>query len=139
LCIGILAFSGCGNAPADTPPLAPVTGTISFDGKPLTQGTIQFTPDSTQGTSGRMALGQIQSDGTYQLTTISSGDGAQVGHHIVTIQAYESTPFDPNNPKPTTTKSLLPERYADPAQSNLKAEVVAGKTNSIDFKLTTAP
>ncbi|WP_417378405.1 carboxypeptidase regulatory-like domain-containing protein [Gimesia sp.] len=137
----ILYFSltSCSQGPTDTPPLAPVKGVVTLDGKPLTTGTIQFTPDKDRGTTGRMALGGIKEDGTFELMTIKKGDGAQVGHHLVSIECYESSAFDPNQPVNQTPKSLIPNRYTDPKKSELTAQVQAGEENNFTFQLTSKP
>ncbi|WP_339734654.1 hypothetical protein [uncultured Gimesia sp.] len=134
-----LLSTGCGGGPADTPPLARVKGTVTLDGKPLTSGSVQFTPDKNRGTTGRMALGNINEDGTFELMTIRAGDGAQVGYHLVAIECYESAAFDPNQPVNQTPKSLIPKRYTDPKTSKLTAEVKSGEDNSFAFDLKTKP
>ncbi|QDT97785.1 carboxypeptidase regulatory-like domain-containing protein [Gimesia aquarii] len=134
-----LILAGCSGGPTDTPPLARVKGTVTLDGKPLTSGTVQFTPNKDRGTTGRMALGGIQPDGTFELMTIKAGDGAQIGHHLVAIECYESTEFDPKNPTNPEPKSLIPKRYTDSNKSGLTAEVKANEENSFTFDLKTNP
>ncbi|MCA9005009.1 MAG: hypothetical protein KDA70_07005 [Planctomycetaceae bacterium] len=110
-----------------------------MDGKPLTKGNVQFTPDKDKGTTGRMALGKINEDGTFELMTITSGDGAQVGHHLVSIESYETSAFDPNQPVNQTPKSLIPLKYADPKKSEMTAQVKAGEENNFTFELKSKP
>ncbi|QEG16822.1 hypothetical protein GmarT_26900 [Gimesia maris] len=133
----ILSFtlSACGSGLSDTPPMAPVKGVVTLDGKPLTTGTIQFTPDKDRGTTGRMALGGIKEDGTFELM----GDGAQVGHHLVSIECYESSAFDPNQPVNQAPKSLIPLMYTDPKKSEITAQVQAGEENHFTFELKSKP
>ncbi|HWL11319.1 MAG TPA: hypothetical protein VNQ76_23140 [Planctomicrobium sp.] len=123
---------GCGKAA--TPPLAKVSGVISLDGKPLTAGTVQFIPDKEMGTAGRMAVGTIQSNGHYELTSVKPGDGAQVGHHIVVIQAFETAP-PVTETEPPPPRALIPLKYTDPDTSELRAEVKKGTRNEISFDL----
>lgn len=134
-----LILTGCGGGPTDTPPLAKVKGTVTLDGKPLTSGSVQLTPDKNRGTKGRMALGNINEDGSFELMTIRAGDGAQVGYHLVAIECYESSDFDPNQPVNQSPKSLIPKRYTDPKTSQLTAEVKAGEENTLKFELKTTP
>lgn len=134
-----LVLVGCSSGPDDTPPLAPVTGKVTLDGKPLTSGSVQFTPNKDRGTTGRMALGNINEDGTFELMTITPGDGAQVGHHLVAIESYENTAFDPNKPVNQSPKSLIPKRYTNPQTSQLTAEVKADGDNSFTFELKSKP
>src|SRR5690348_16271909 len=59
----LLAVTGCGSnggkAPGKT---VPVKGTVTYQGKPLTKGTVRFEPDA-----GPEAEGEIRPDGTYEL------------------------------------------------------------------------
>ena len=134
-----LLITGCTQGPTDTPPLARVKGKVLLEGKPLTSGSVQFTPDKNRGTTGRMALGNINDDGTFELMTIRSGDGAQVGYHLVAIESYESASFDPNQPVNQVPKSLIPKRYTDPKTSELTAEVKSGEENYLLFDLKSKP
>jgi hypothetical protein len=80
---------GCGGA--NEYATVPVSGTVTCNGKPLANGTINFTPMADQGRSagnrGRVALGSTDKDGKFKLTTYQNDDGAIVGKHTVTISA----------------------------------------------------
>ncbi|QDT66991.1 hypothetical protein [Calycomorphotria hydatis] len=128
-----ITLAGCQQADRDE--VSPVKGVVIYQGNPLSGGSIQFIPDSSQGTTGRMATGKIGPDGTFELTTYEPGDGALPGHHKVTISYYESEEFDPENPTLSESKSLVPEKYGDPTQSGLNAEVLSGKENTFEFTL----
>ncbi|MDZ7618399.1 MAG: hypothetical protein U1E05_15445 [Patescibacteria group bacterium] len=128
--LAVAALAGCGHRP-NLPPTARVAGTVRLDGKPLPRGTVQFIPDTTQGTSGAPAVGNIASDGTYTLYT-AGVQGAIVGHHKVRVEARA----EPRNEMDTLPASLIPERYADEQSSELTFEVTAGGTNEIDIELT---
>jgi hypothetical protein len=125
-----LLLVGCGG----DGPLSPVHGKVFFKGQPLSRGTIVFTPDPTRGGAGPQATAEIQPDGTFTLHT-ASVEGAIPGWHRVTILALEPPPTDPNAPKFTFPRSLIPDKYRDPAQSGLAFEVLPGKTNGIHFNL----
>ncbi len=74
--------AGCGARGDGTlPDLIPVKGRVFLNGQPLTTGTIRFEPDDF----GRPASGNLQSDGTFVLTTLKDGDGVVPGHHQVSI------------------------------------------------------
>lgn len=128
--VGVL---GCGKSAL--PPRARVTGQVTLDGKPLTSGTILFVPDTAQGTSGPPAIGFIDPQGRYELTTDrdSFGDGAVLGRHKVSIEARDSV--EPG----AVSQSLVPPVYANPETSGLVAEVQAGRVNTIDFGLSSQP
>jgi hypothetical protein len=125
----LVLLAGCGSS---LPPRAPVAGLVTLDGQPLVRGTVTFAPDRGQGTIGPVAVGEIGADGRYRLTTDrhgAGGDGAVVGFHRVRVQSREAG--EPG----TLVRSLIPERYGDPATSGLTAKVEAGKENHIDLEL----
>ena len=123
-------LAGCGGAP---PPLAPVKGKVFYQGRPLTTGTIVFTPDPVRGTSGPLAHGLIQPDGSYQL---KAGDqaGTVPGWHRVTVLAMDVAP-QWNSQQPVTPRSFIPHHYSDPSLSKLACEVQPGKENTLNFNL----
>ena len=141
----VAAVAGCTSS-ATQPPTAPVSGTVTLDGQPLTHGKIRFYP-----AEGRMAYGDIE-NGRYRLTTFNEGDGAEPGQHTVTVEAVEIsyrmppgfTP--PPNASPQKLEELhreighevrnwiVPEHYADMLRSPLREEVGDGK-NEIDFEI----
>ena len=125
-----LLVLGCGGEGG----LAPVHGKVFFQGKPLSRGTIVFTPDPARGGAGPQATAEIQPDGTFALHTAAI-EGAVPGWHRVTILALEPPCTDPGAAKFTIPRSLIPEKYRDPAQSGLACEVLPGKTNGIHFNL----
>ena len=124
-------LAGCQRGPG---PLNAVSGRVSYKGFPLQGGTIVFTPDTTRGAAGPLALGKINGDGSYQLFT---GDepGAYAGWFRVTVTSYSASssqvPGQPFRP----AFSLIPEKYRDPELSMLACEVKANRTNTIDFNL----
>ena len=79
--IVLAAIAGCERGPNTVP----VSGKVSYNGTPLEFGSVMFQPPS-----GQPALGEIQSDGTFSLSTYRPGDGAVVGRHKVRIACYES-------------------------------------------------
>jgi hypothetical protein len=135
----MMSVGGCGGDPKG---LAPVSGTVTYNGKPLANASLAFLPDE-QGARG--ASGTTDANGSYRLTTFESFDGAKVGKHRVAIQCVEKVSFDELERIPTPEeqrtgkpppKSLSPARYRDVNTSGLTADVVAGKKNVFDFALT---
>jgi hypothetical protein len=108
--------------------LNPVTGKVSYRGATLQNGLVVFTPDSSRGESGRIALGTIRADGTFALATDDAA-GAPSGFYRVTVASFAAPGGNP------TAVSLLPEKYRDPQLSLLTCEVKANRANTIDFNL----
>ena len=91
LVIAILAIAGCNKA---NDALVPVAGRVVVDGKPAVGAAVVFHPvDDSNGTH---PLGQVDSNGEFQLTTIRSGDGAAPGEYKVTLTWYVSAPRKKN-------------------------------------------
>jgi hypothetical protein len=63
-----------------------VSGTVTFNGNPVPQGSIQFLPDSVKGNEGPATNANIV-DGRYDTTV--SGRGTVGGAHIVVINGFD--------------------------------------------------
>ena len=132
LCGLIAVVVGCGGHGLET---ERVTGTVTLDGAPLTQGTVSFTPEK-----GRGATGQIASDGSFTLTPYKKGDGAVLGPHKVAVIAIDRSgaKTDPGGKESVdlNIKWLIPQRYGNPGTSGLTFEVKPDTKNVANFELT---
>ncbi len=136
-----LTAVGCGGT-AERPPMGRVHGTVTYDGKPVDRGRVTFSPIASEGDSGgTSAMGPIESDGSYSLTTFNTGDGAFVGRHIVTVVVPTEDIVALNKPRADGSipyklpKELIPKKYTDPKQSPLRNTVEAGDNSlNIDLK-----
>jgi len=118
-----------------------VEGVVTLDGKPVDRAMVSFIPVDK---GGHQANGQTGNDGTFHLTTYTSGDGAIPGDYKVIISkagAHDSEnnvapkvddPKDfekmksmmmsaskPHRPE----KGTLPADYSDLSKTQLKARV----------------
>jgi len=118
-----LAASGCSTGSR----LTKVTGTVSYDGVPLTNGSISFVSES----GGENAAGMINEHGEYTLSTHQPGDGVAPGTYRVCIASFETLPAM----KPYSGKRAIPERYFDVRHSGLTATVANRRTQVINFSL----
>lgn len=84
LLIALVALSPGSIACRKTRAMAPVSGTVIWQGRPLRFGVVMFQPEH-----GQPAVGTIQADGTFHMTTRGEGDGAAVGLNQVRIACYE--------------------------------------------------
>lgn len=82
-----LALGGCTRTDGLT--LGEVSGTVTADGQPVRYGFVTFQPKG----DGPPAMGTINKDGTYSLTTGEPDDGAVVGEHGVAIIALDPDPI----------------------------------------------
>jgi hypothetical protein len=121
LLAGLASLAGCGDG---LPKRVPVSGVVLIDGQPATSGTVEFAPVS----GGRVAAGDIGSDGRFTMTTFKTGDGCTLGDHKVTINSYKDFPGN-------TRHWLLPKKYAIPGTSPLQISVQES-TDSAKFELS---
>lgn len=110
--------SGGDDGKFKVPPLGTVKGTITLDGKPLADASVDFVPATARASTGRTGI-----DGVYTLTYDESNKGAAVGEHVVKIRTKVEA-----GPSPELVLAKYNER------SELKATVKAGD-NTLDFAL----
>jgi hypothetical protein len=115
---------GCSGQPYQ---VAPTHGRVTVDGIPLNQGKVMLTPiaKGKDLRAGRIALGRINEQGDFKLSTYSDGDGAIVGDHWATVINVEE-----KLPKgiPEFARLMFPE----------KVSVKADQENQIDLEFTKA-
>ena len=141
-------FTGCGSKASSGPePVYPVTGVITFQGRPVAGADVTF----FNAEKNRSAFGKTDAQGKFTLSTFALNDGAVEGSHVVTVAKVTAPP--PSAPvaplespdyvppgfgestQPEAPKSELPEQYADAATSGLTATVQAAGPNTVSFDL----
>ena len=144
--LGLALIAGCGD---DTglDKRYPVSGTVTYQDKPLEKGEISFIP-ADPNSKQRPASGTIV-DGRYTLTTAAAGDGAFPGKYKVSIrsQDVDSTKVIETITKyggggrqgeigqaAAKAKNLIPSKYLSSEMSGLEV-TVEGKSNTFDFPL----
>ncbi|MBX9681226.1 MAG: hypothetical protein K2X38_20920 [Gemmataceae bacterium] len=121
LSIGILA--GCGGETT-----AEVKGVVVHKGTPITGGTLIFSPVQ----SGKPATAEVQSDGTYTLSTFGKNDGAVLGKHKV---AFTPPPQQLTDEQRTNPKYIAPPPKYMGLQPNAAEVEVKSGPNKIDLEL----
>jgi hypothetical protein len=136
-----LAAIGCSRSRDDLP-REPVAGTVTMDGKPLPEGTIQFYPTGDASKTALVGENAEIKEGGF---SIPREDGLIPGTYKVSISHAElkeakpkvKTPPLTNTSIPSRTKELGPElipaRYN--TKSELKAEIPRGGTKDLKFGL----
>jgi hypothetical protein len=123
----LLLLAGCDGGGMKT---AVVKGKVTYQGKPVTGGTVTFVPDA----GGPSATGEIKPDGTFAMTTYKPGDGAVLGKHKVFIVAMEDTSGKLPEERGGTPPPTIPLKYTSIATSPLTADV-ADRENNFVFEL----
>src|SRR5262249_53060077 len=67
-----------------------ISGTVTYDGKPVPRGVILFTPDLAAKNDGLQGSAEIR-DGAYD-TGKAPGKGASGGKYVVRISGFDGTP-----------------------------------------------
>src|SRR5262249_52771695 len=102
-------------------------GTITYQGKPLAQGQVQFVPGK-----GRAAYGTIE-NGRFVMTTFEEGDGAIPGELKVGVISVEQVPSgkgsDPDS------RYLIPPRYGNPSLSGVAVKIPPEGSRDIVIEL----
>ncbi len=81
---------GCGDS---GPPRFRISGTVTYEGKPVPTGSIVFQPDAARNNSGPNGSATIK-DGVFD--TRVDGQGFSGGPQIVIVQAFDGTNIDPD-------------------------------------------
>jgi hypothetical protein len=128
----LLSASGCWQ-----PTMAKVSGTVTWQGKPVSDAIVQFVHKNRPGAAGR-----TDAAGRFSLTTLKPGDGAYFGSFRVAIEPFVPG-LDPDPPAapprtpppPLPSRKDIPQVYRSPETSPLSVEVVQGFANQFDFEL----
>jgi len=128
--LALAAVAGC---TTDAPPIGLVSGTVTHNGKPVPNLTVNFMP-----TEGRPSWGMTDSSGSYSLHWDEDHDGAEVGTHKVSVAFVPGSQRE----EPGRTKAPPATRDEQKAiiskygfeQTSLTQEVKPGR-QTIDLKL----
>ncbi|HEY2250436.1 MAG TPA: carboxypeptidase-like regulatory domain-containing protein [Planctomycetaceae bacterium] len=151
--VGSLVVAGCGGrVAAKNVAVFKVTGTVTYQGKPLPQAIVTFSPKERQ----PVAFGTTNDKGEFTLTTYNTDDGAAAGSYGVVVSkagssgattAGESTDAGHSadgsavpeaghdaSSSPTSA-SLIPADYSDATKTPLKATVDPSAENKFAFEI----
>jgi hypothetical protein len=139
--ISLVCITGCNGDPgphAEILETAPVSGTLTYQGKPLESYQVIFTPADGR----RPAMGKTDSDGKFTLGTNAPGDGAVIGEHKVSVafdpasdvDSAVAMPIDEvaQLPKPTIE---IPVKYSNPETSGVSRNIPEGGMTALKIDL----
>jgi hypothetical protein len=130
--------AGCGDSS-----YVPVSGSVTFDGKPLADAIVTFQPMATERSDvgGVGSFGRTDEQGRFTLEamTPSPRKGALVGKHRVSIGtvgevADQTSDAASTSPIPQLKPDIIPPRYN--TQSTLECDVPPGGLTDVKFELT---
>ncbi len=126
-----IAMSGCG---ATQPVPSPVTGRVTFEGKPVSDASIRFSDPQ----AGVDVLADIAADGRYTIIT-DRGDGLPEGsYRVAVIPRDKNAPLGSFTAGPETIRRDIPLKYRQPATSGLTVTVGPSAT-VFDVDMRSAP
>jgi hypothetical protein len=130
--VGITFLSlGCGKNPHR---LAPVSGRVTMEGKPLANALVAFLPDTKPGAMpSPTSRGETDQNGRYTLTSSEDKPGAVVGTSKVRISTMKSTGGGEGEGGAILARETVPERYN--ARTELTFDVPEEGTDQADFAL----
>jgi hypothetical protein len=111
-----------------------VSGRVTYKGKPLVWGTVQF-----EGSDKLLKQGNINSDGTYTVQGVATGE-AKVAVSSINPKSSDFVPMQregapPPKPRPEVKGWFpIPEKYDTPFKSGLTYTIKRGE-NKIDIEL----
>ncbi len=128
---------GCSNGPAED--LMKVSGTVTYQGKPVPNVSVTFTPEAGNG-SGRPGSAITDASGAFsQARTYTGGDGLIPGSHKVTLATVstggDSTDIGEEAYAEESADSLpFPTKYLNTAESDVTVDISsAGQVLTIEL------
>ncbi len=131
----VALLSGCGgkSTPESWLETYPTTGTLTINGAPAKGAIVRLFPLEPQPnvTSPVIPTATVREDGSFELMSYQTGDGAPEGGYAVTVEWPD--------PKLNASKGGMPEdppdrlkgRFTNPERSKFKVQIVPG-TNQLE-------
>lgn len=139
LCL-VTGLTGCGSneVKPTLEKVVPVSGTLTYLGKPLEHHQVSFVPTDGR----RAAVGITDAEGKFTLGTNDLADGAPPGKHKVSVTFAPPSPDDSATGSPIDDPELLPKpkvaipaKYGNPETSEIVQEVPSGGLTDVKLDL----
>lgn len=129
----LLLLSGCGAEEEIRPELFPAQGSLIINGKPAAGALLVLSPADGKPIDerGSRPRATVQDDGTFQVTTYQSGDGAPAGEYQVGVLWFE-------NPDANEPWDRLGNQYANPEKTGIRVSIQAGENQWEPIKIDKA-
>ena len=112
-------------------PTVEVSGKVTLDGKPFSEGSIWFTSPR----SGAGFQANLGSDGTYSLSILDVKIGETYGVFIGGIEAEDENELDENGHPKGVSVPPVPAKYWESITSGLTAKIDKAEKLTFDFEL----
>lgn len=111
-------------------PVHPVSGQVTFNGKPAAHASIIFHPQGAPEGAPRPRA-HADAQGNFTLSTYSQGDGAPLGEYAVTV---ELRPLVKKDGEFESGPNIIPKQYSTPQTTKITTRVAEG-TNTVPIKV----
>src|SRR5262249_2087138 len=109
----------------------PASGTITYQGKPLEKGKLQFVPKEAPAASATIE------NGRFTIQTFGDNDGAVPGKYQVGVIVTEEAPPKKKGFEPSI-KYVVLEKMANPQTSNLEVTIPPGGSDQLKIDIPDA-
>jgi len=112
-------------------PTYETAGQVTVNGVPAKGAIVRFYPVSPQADANSPVVpaGVVQEDGTFQLTSYKSNDGAPEGEYHVTLIWPDPKLLSPQLSTSEDPPDRLKNRFAKPERSTIKVRIAAGENH----------
>jgi hypothetical protein len=122
LLVPLGVVTGCNVEPPRVP-VFPVTGKVTFKGKPAEGAQVVLFPVNTENAAELSPSGTVRKDGTFALTAYEPGDGAPEGDYVATVSWRKMVIGDGGA---AAGPDVIPKQYSSAATSPVKVSVKGG-------------
>ncbi len=127
----LVLVSGCSQQSAAPPvPVHPVTGQVTFNGKPAVGAAVVFHAKAADGQF-PAPRAYTDSQGNYALSTFNGQDGAPAGEYAVTVELRAPVLKDGEL---VAGPNVIPQPYGSPKTTKLQVRVAEG-SNTVPLKI----
>ena len=142
----VVLLWGCGSAEPPHPPVYTTSGTVTYQGDPVSNASVTFM-SATEASRG--SFGTTNANGEFKLTTFNSNDGAFAGPQKVTVSktVTQAMPASMDSSAAGIARekaakegkkaddSEIPEKYSNAKTSKLTFTVDPNTKNHYEIKL----
>lgn len=129
----LAAVAGCGSSSkGDRVPVFPASGRVVFDGRSLDGAYLVLHPQDAKDNVAPRPHAKLASDGSFQLTSYETNDGAPAGGYTATV---ELRPLVKNGGDYAPGPNVLPTKYGIAASSPLKVQIASGANTLGDLQI----
>ncbi|WP_442483445.1 BON domain-containing protein [Aeoliella sp. SH292] len=112
-------------------PTFPVSGSVSFQGKPIPGAFVALHPKTTK-ENVPSPRASVAADGSLKVSTYDGGDGAPEGEYVVTVEWYKPIK---NGADVISGPNVIPKKYASPQTSDITIRVATQENTISPIKL----